>query len=99
MKSCVLVPFIQIWNLDDSLVCSIKKTVVSWNAYPKDLMYLKRNTKFQPDRWGLQTSLASQSSLNEIVFRRHKVTQTENVQTYENFRRFLQKILEIYRKL
>jgi hypothetical protein len=72
-------------NLDDSLVCSIKKTVFSRNAYRKDLMYLKRNTKFQPDRWGLKSSLASQSSLNEIVFRRHKVTQTENVQTYENF--------------
>jgi hypothetical protein len=35
----------------------------------KDLMYLKQNTKFLPDRWGLKTSSASQSSLNEIVFR------------------------------
>jgi hypothetical protein len=35
-------------------------------------MYLKRNTKFLPDRWGLKTSLTSQSSLNELVFRSHK---------------------------
>jgi hypothetical protein len=41
-------------------------------AYIKDLMYLKRNTKFLPDRWGLKTSPASQSSLNEIVFRSHE---------------------------
>jgi hypothetical protein len=42
-----------------TLVCSIKKTIFSWNAYPrlilKNLMYLKRNTKFLPDRWGLKT--------------------------------------------
>jgi hypothetical protein len=38
-------------------------------TYIKDFMYLKRNTKFLPDRWGLKTSPASQSSLNEIVFR------------------------------
>jgi hypothetical protein len=35
-------------------------------AYIKDLMYLKRNTKFLLDQWGL--SPASQSSLNEIGF-------------------------------
>jgi hypothetical protein len=40
-------------------------------AYNKDLMYLKRNTKFLPDWWGLKTTPASQSSLNEIVFRSH----------------------------
>jgi hypothetical protein len=41
-------------------------------AYIKDLMYLKRNTKFLPDRWGLKTPPVSQSSLNEIVFRSHE---------------------------
>jgi hypothetical protein len=35
-------------------------------------MYLKRITKFLPDQWGLKTSPASQSSLNEIVFRSHE---------------------------
>jgi hypothetical protein len=47
---------------------SIQLECVS-KTYIKDLMYLKRNTKFLPDRWGLKTPLASQSSLNEIVFR------------------------------
>jgi hypothetical protein len=41
-------------------------------AYIKDLMYLKRNTKFLPDQWSLKTPPASQSSLNEIVFRSHE---------------------------
>jgi hypothetical protein len=58
----------------DILVCSIKNSIplecVS-KAYIKDLMYVKRNTKFLPDRWGLRTSPTSQSSLNEIVFRSH----------------------------
>jgi hypothetical protein len=35
-------------------------------------MYVKRNTKFLPDQWGLKTYPASQSSLNEIVFRSHE---------------------------
>jgi hypothetical protein len=47
---------------------SIELECVS-KAYIEDLMYVKRNTKFLPDRWGLKTSPASQSSLNEIVFR------------------------------
>jgi hypothetical protein len=44
-------------------VCSIKKNSIQLEceskAYIKDLMYLKRNTKFQPDWWGLKTSPAS----------------------------------------
>jgi hypothetical protein len=59
-------------NTDGTLVCSIKESSIQLEcvskAYIKDLMYLKRNTKFLPDRWGLKTSPASQSSLNEIVF-------------------------------
>jgi hypothetical protein len=46
---------------------SIQLECVS-KAYIKDLMYLKRNTKFLPDRWGLKTPPASQSSLNENRF-------------------------------
>jgi hypothetical protein len=57
------------------VVCSIKKQYTAGmriqEAYIKDLMYLKRNTMFLPDRWGLKTPQASQSSLNEIVFRSH----------------------------
>jgi hypothetical protein len=58
------------------LVCSVKKTsnqleCVS-KAYIKNLMYLKRNTKFLPDRWGFKTPPASQSSLIEIIFRSHQ---------------------------
>jgi hypothetical protein len=41
-------------------------------AYNKDLIYLKRNTKFLSDRWGLKTSTASKGLLNEIVFRSHE---------------------------
>jgi hypothetical protein len=35
-------------------------------------MYLKRDAKFLPDRWGLKTHPASHSSLNETVFRSHE---------------------------
>jgi hypothetical protein len=35
-------------------------------------MYLKRNTKFLPDRWGIKTLQASKNSLKEIVFRSHE---------------------------
>jgi hypothetical protein len=72
------------WTLDINtnnveyvtVLCSIKKNSIQLEcvskAYIKDLMYLKRNTKFVPDRWGLKTPPASQSSLNEIVFRSHE---------------------------
>jgi hypothetical protein len=50
---------------------SIQLECVS-KAYIEDLVYLKRNTKILPDRWGLKTPPAYQSSLNEIVFRSHE---------------------------
>jgi hypothetical protein len=66
-------------------------------AYIKDVVYLKRNTKFQPGRWGLKTSPASQSSLNETVFRSHERS-VKSLRKVDFFKKWLKLAMRFFPK-